>query len=329
MKYDVITFGSATKDIYLKSEKFRPVHKKEFVTGKGVCLASGSKIETDGILLSSGGGGSNTAATFASQGLKTSFCGAVGQDCFGEMILDELRERKINVDLAKRIKGKSTNLSVFLAYPGADRTILVYRGASDSLSEKDISWSKLKQTKWFYLAPFAGKMAGLTLKLVNFAKKNKIKVALNPGYNQLTLPRKTLENILGKVDVLILNREEASLLTKIPYHKEKEVFKKLDGMVKGIVVMTKGAGGATVSDGKCIYHAPSLGLKGVDTTGAGDSFGAGFVSGLIEKNDTVFAIQLAMANSSFNIRYWGAKEGILKKGQKWPKVKVKKEQCFL
>lgn len=329
MKYDIITFGSATKDIYLKSDKFRPVHKKEFVTGKGICLASGSKTEAEEIFLSSGGGGSNAAATFANQGFKAGFCGAVGQDCFGDMIINELKERKVGVDLIKRVKDKPTNLSVFLAYPEADRTILVYRGASDSLAKKDIPWAKIRQAEWFYLAPFAGKLVGLTEELMNFAKKNKIKVAFNPGYNQLTLPRKTLTRILGKVDVLILNREEASLLTKIPYRKEKEVFRKLDEMVKGIVIMTKGPGGATVSDGRYLYLAPSLGLKGVDTTGAGDSFGAGFVAGLIKKNDVIFAIQLAMANSSFNIRFWGAKEGILKKGQKWPKVKVKREVCVL
>ena len=70
-KYDIITFGSATQDIYVKSKKFFPVTKKSFTAGKGICLASGSKIEVEDILLSSGGGGTNTAATFAKQGLKT------------------------------------------------------------------------------------------------------------------------------------------------------------------------------------------------------------------------------------------------------------------
>ncbi len=329
MYYDIITFGSATKDIYLKSNKFRPVSGQNFITGQGICLTLGSKTEVDDILLKSGGGGTNTAATFVKQGLKTAYCGRVGDDCFGNLIIQELQKLKINTDFVKQTKNKLTNLSIFLAYPGADRTILVYRGASDVMTKKDIPWPQIKKTKWFYLAPFAGELAGLTADLVDFAKKNKIKVALNPGYNQLTLPAKTLTKILSQVDVLILNREEAASLTKVSYYKEKEVFKKLDKMVKGIAIMTKGGEGVVVSDGQYLYRAKSLGLKCVDATGAGDSFGSGFVAGIIEKQDIVYAIQLAMANSSYNITQWGAKEGLLKKNQKWPKVKVQKETCSI
>ncbi len=325
--FDVITFGSATKDIYLKSKKFQPVSGQNFITGQGICLTLGSKTEVEDILLKSGGGGTNTAATFANQGLKTAYCGMVGDDCFGDLIIKELQELKIKTDFVKQTKNKLTNLSVFLAYPKADRTVLVYRGASDILTKKDIPWPQIKKTKWFYLAPFAGELAELTLDLVNFAKKNKIKVALNPGYNQLTLPPKTLTKILNQIDILILNREEAALLTKIPYQKEKEVFKKLDKMVKRIAIMTKGGEGVVVSDGEYLYRAPSLSAlwpKFVDATGAGDAFGSGFVAEYIKSKDLVSAIQFAMANSGYNITQWGAKEGLLKKGEKFPKVKVQK-----
>ncbi len=333
--YDVITFGSATQDIYVKSKKFSPVAKKSFAAGRGICFPAGSKIEVEDILLSSGGGGTNTAATFTKQGLKTAWCGRVGDDSFGNLIIKELGNLKIDTTFISKTKDKLTNTSVFLAYPGKDRTILVYRGASDSLGKNDIPWSKIKNAKWFYLAPFAGNFVALTEKMVNFAKKNKIKVALNPGYNQLTLPRKNLERILAKVDILILNREEASLLTKIPYQKEKAIFKKLDELVHGICIMTKGGQGVVVSDGRYLYRAPSLypeivasGLKFIDSTGAGDAFGSGFVVGMIQKNNIVFAIQLAMANSGYVITKWGAKNGLLKKGRRWPKTKVTKELCL-
>ncbi len=48
--FDIITFGSATQDIYLKSEKFLPVLGKDFTTGKGICLPLGAKIEVEDIL---------------------------------------------------------------------------------------------------------------------------------------------------------------------------------------------------------------------------------------------------------------------------------------
>jgi len=325
--FDIITFGSATQDIYLKSEKFLPVSGKNFTTGKGICLPLGAKIEVEDIFFTSGGGGTNTAATFANQGFKVAYCGMVGNDNFGDLIINEVKKYGIDTSLIKKTEKTPTNIAVLLMQPGKDRTILVYRGASDLLEKKDIPWDKIKKTKWVYLAPFAGKLTESTEELIAFAKKNKIKVALNPGYNQLTLREPVLRKILKGVDVLILNREEASLLTKIPYQKEKEIFKKIDELTPGIAIMTKGGDGVTVSDGKNLYCAKSLGMKLVDGTGAGDAFGSGFVSGLIKKNDIVYAIQLAMANSSFAITKIGAKEGILRKNQPWPKIKVLKEKC--
>lgn len=325
--FDIITFGSATQDIYLKSNKFLPVSGKEFATGKGICLPLGSKIEIREIFLTSGGGGTNTAATFENQGFKVAYCGMVGHDNSGSLIINELKKYGIDTSLIKKTKNMPTTTSVLLMPPGGDRTILVYRGASDLLEKKDIPWYKIKKTKWLYLAPFAGKLTELTEELINFAKKNKIRVAFNPGYNQLTLQEPVLQNILKQIDVLILNREEASLLTKIPYQKEAEIFKKIDELTPGVTIMTKGREGVTVSDGKYLYYAKSLGMKVVDATGAGDAFGAGFVSGLLQKNDVTFAIQLAMANSGFAITKLGAKEGILRKNQSWPKIKVQKKIC--
>jgi len=322
--FDIITFGSATQDIYLKSEKFLPVFGKEFTTGKGICLPLGSKIEVEDIFFTSGGGGTNTAATFANQGFKVAYCGMVGDDNFGKLITDEIKKYGIDTSLIKKTEKMPTNIAVLLMQPGNDRTLLVYRGASDLLGKKDIPWAKIKNTKWMYLAPFAGKLTDITEELIDFAQKNKIKVAFNPGYNQLTMPKAVLPKILKKIDVLILNREEASLLTKIPYQKETEIFKKIDELTPGIAIMTKGREGVVVSDGRYLYQAESLGMKLVDGTGAGDAFGSGFVSGLIQKNDLSYAIQLAMANSSFAITKLGAKEGILRKNQPWPKVKVSK-----
>jgi ribokinase len=324
---DVITFGSATQDVYVKSRKFLPVLGRKFTTGKGICLTLGSKIEVEDIFLGSGGGGTNTAATFASQGLKVAFCGQIGDDHFGNLIGAEMKELKIGREFVLKTKNKLTNTSVFLVFPGKDRTILVYRGASDDLEKSDIPWQKIKKTRWFYLAPFSGKLANLTEDLVSFAHKAGIKVAWNPGYNQLKFKPSVLRRILKKVDILILNQEEASLLAKIPFQREKDIFERIDEMMGGIAIMTKGEEGVVVSDGRYLYRAPALKSEFVDATGAGDAFGSGFVAGIIEKNNVSFAIQLAMANSSSCIGRWGAKEGLLKKNQKWPKVKIIKEPC--
>jgi sugar/nucleoside kinase (ribokinase family) len=321
--FDIITFGAATQDIYFASKKMTAANGQEFATGQGVCFNLGSKVEMDDVFFSSGGGGTNAAATFAKQGLKTAYFGQIGQDCFGNLILDDLKDLKINTSLIRKTTEKPTNTSVILAMPGKDRTILVYRGASDFLEKKDIPWDKIKNTKWFYLAPFSGKLADLTGELVSFAKENNIKVAINPGYKQLSLPESELLNIFKKVDILFLNQEEASLVTKITYQQEKEVFKKLDEMVSGICVMTKGREGSMASDGQKLYAAEALPAEEIDLTGGGDSFAAGFVTGFLKNNDIVFALQLGAANSSANIGQMGAKKGLLNKGQDFARVSVK------
>lgn len=334
--FDIITFGSATWDIFLRIKRSQILRNKKFATGRGLCFNLGSKVDVEDIYFSSGGGGTNTAATFAKQGFKTAWCGAVGDDISGRQIIEELNKLEIDSQFVLKTELKPTNHSVILnTGPKKDRTILVFRGASEELtplekssltglSSKEIPWQLLR-AKWFYLAPLSGKAAEITENIINFAFKNKIKIALNPGNSQLALPMATLERILKKVDVLFLNREEASLLTKIPYNKEKQIFKKLDEICPNIAIMGSSKG-ITVSDGKYLYEAKSSLVKTIDKTGAGDAFASGFVSGFIKKGDIEYGIQLGMANSSSCIQKWGAKNGLLKEGDEFEKVKIIKKR---
>lgn len=326
--FDIVTFGSGTRDILIKPEKFKVLkNKKDFVTGKSICFNLGSKVDIRELRLTSGGGGTNTAATFANQEFKVAFCGSVGDDILGQALINELEALGISTQFIKKIKKKATNLSVVINGLKEDRTILVYRGASDLLEKNDISWQKLK-TKWLYIAPLSGKLCNIFEDIIDFAHKNDIKIAVNPGNYQLNLSVDKLKRILSKVDILLLNQEEASLLTKIPFKKEREIFKKIDKICPGIAIMTKGKNGVIVSDGKHIYKARALNTKIVDKTGAGDSFGAGFVSGYIKSSGNIEkSIQLGIANAAACLKESGAKNGLLKSNEKFTKVKVEKESC--
>ncbi len=327
--YDIITFGSAAQDIHVKSKSFKILKdEKDFVTGSGICLALGSKIDVEDIIYTTGGGGTNTAATFAKQGFKTAFCGAIGVDVSGLEIVRELKNLRIDTRFVVKKKEKHTNHSIIISSTGEDRTILVYRGASDMLSKDDIPWKKLK-TKWIYLAPLAGAQLNIFAELVNFAKENNIKIAINPSKQQLSLPAEELKNIFNKIDVLFMNQEEASFLTKIPFEQESEIFKKIDEICPAVSVMTKGGDGVVASDGKYLYSAgTNPDRKIVDTTGAGDSFAAGFLSDYIRHNgDIEKAIQLGIANSEANLSQIGAKSGILEKNAEFKRVQVVKQLC--
>jgi ribokinase len=327
--YDIITFGSATRDINLKSKSFKTIKDdKDFVTGEGICLTLGSKIDIDEIKYTSGGGGTNTAATFAKQGFKTAYCGAIGADEAGLHIVKELKEFGIDVKFLQKRKEKMTNQSIIISSGSDDRTILAYRGASDLLDKNTIPWKKIK-TKWIYLAPLTGSLCDTFEGIVNFAVENKIKIAVNPSKQQLSLPIDQLKRIFTKIDILFLNQEEASFLTKISFFEESEIFKKIDEMCHGVAVMTKGGDGVVVSDGKYIYRAkPNEDRIIVDTTGAGDSFASGFLSDFMRYNgDIEKAIQMGLGNSEGNLREIGAKTGLLKKGEEFKKVSVSKEMC--
>jgi len=68
--YDVITIGTATQDVFLKSRDFKVLKDERFITGQAECFALGAKIEVPDIFFTTGGGATNAAVTFARQVLK-------------------------------------------------------------------------------------------------------------------------------------------------------------------------------------------------------------------------------------------------------------------
>jgi ribokinase len=324
--FDIVTFGSAVRDLFIKSKDFKALKHKKFITGQGLCFNLGSKIGIDDLFFATGGGGTNTAATFAKQGLKTAHVGKVGKDPGGRAIREELEKLKVKGFISEDNEHK-TPYSIILSVSGKGRTILVYQGASHELEKKDIPFNKLK-AKWFYIAGLSGKSAKTLVPIVNFAKKNKIKVALDPSRTQISMGWRGMKNALSKLDVLKLNQEEAARLTGLPYYKEKEVFRRLDKIIPGIIAMTKGPGGIIVSDGKNLYRAGVFKEKRhIDRTGAGDAFGSGFVAGLIRTGKIEQAIRLGSANATSMVEHLGAKAGILTRSQflrekRWKSLKI-------
>jgi sugar/nucleoside kinase (ribokinase family) len=313
--FNIITIGSATKDIFLDAKKLKKDNDFSFPLGE--------KIELEKILSFSGGGGVNTATTFALQGLKTAFCGILGQDLAGQEIIEELNQKGINTELVTIKPGGTTDIGLIF-HAESERTILLYHGVSKTFSEKDIDWKGLGNTAWLYLAPLWKNAAKLTEKIVSSAKENNVKVALNPSLHQLSLPN--IRDILREVNVLILNDEESAFLAGAKSYQEKKVFSEIRKITPAIIIITKGKGGAAALEGKSFYQITAPPTDVVDATGAGDSFGAGFVAGLIQKKTIKESLQLGMANAVSNIQIFGANKGLLKKGDDFSMIKITKTQ---
>jgi len=317
--FDIITFGSATCDIFLK------LPRPETESGK-ICFPLGDKVEVGDWAMHSGGGGTNTAYTFALQGLKAAYYGQVGDDYFGQMVMNDLEKAGVSLKLVKKSSDKATALSVILSPSVADRAILVAPGACHFLSPEKMDWPKIKKASWFYIAPFYEKSADNLPVLVDFAQKNKIKIALNPSAAQIRNQPEALKKIIGQVNVLLLNLKEAAILAELSEVQERLLAEKIKSWGPGLVVITKGGKGAIISDGRTYYEAGIFPVKVAERTGAGDAFGSGFVAGLLQKNDIEYAIRLAVANSASCLTQVGAKNGLLKKGDldDWPALDVRK-----
>lgn len=315
--YDIITIGTATRDVFLRSSELKilrdPKHLRTigFPTGEAECFALGAKIGVEKPVFTVGGGAANAAVTFARQGFKTAALIKIGDDPIGEAVITSLKKEKVK-PLAVVDKKLGTAYSIILLNPGGERTILVYRGASAEFLKREVPFNKLR-AKWVYISPGAIPLTLMQL-IITHLKKKETRIAMNPSGHYLQAGRNRLKPIFKNLDVVIVNREEASLLTGVDYQKDKMIFKKFDELVSGIAVMTDSRRGALVSDGRYIYRAGIFPEKKlVDRTGAGDAFGSGFVAGLMAKNDICFALRLAAANATSVVEKIGAEEGIIRK----------------
>jgi len=309
-KYDVITVGSAFQDVYVFSKKFRIVQDELAVTGRSECFAFGTKIELDDILFEIGGGATNAAYTLKRQGLRVGCITRIGEDAAGKEVRAFLKQSRI-ADLSIIDSKKRTAHSVVFLGNGGERTILVYRGASHDFKTRDVLLSKLKNSKWIYLSSLAGNVA-LMQKIVTFAKKNSIQIAINPGKREIRQNKQRLLSILKHAAIVSLNREEAALLTNRPYYNINGILQDLDACCKGIVLITEGSSGSFVALNGQKYRGIIKPVRAVDTTGAGDAFTSGFIAGYIRsKGNIKKALILASNNAASVIKAIGAKHGLL------------------
>lgn len=311
MKFDVVAIGSTTFDSYFET-KFKIVKDHNTATGKAYLLPLGEKMGINDVYFTLGGNAANAAVTFANQGLKTGIFTKIGDDAVGGELVKKLKVRHVDTRFVEYSK-LPTARSVLLLQDG-ERTILSYHGAINDFSLKNAPWDKLK-AKWWYVS-LPGESYKLLGSLLGAAKKMGVKVALNPSFKHMSQGRVDLLRHLKDISFLVVNNEEAALLTGISFKNGNEVFKRLDKITPGIVAITSGPKGVTVSDGKFIYKAGTFKeRKLVDRTGAGDAFGSGFVSGLIKKNNIEYAVRFATANATATVEELGATEGLLEKGE--------------
>lgn len=304
-KFDILTVGSATQDVFLFSKAFKPqtVNKDKYNI-----IPFGDKIDVSDIVYETGGSATNTAVTFARQGFKVACLTKIGLDSAGREVLHQLEKEGVATSLVKRNAKHHTGYSALLKPYSGDRTILIHRGASMLYEKADFNLSKVK-ADWLLITSLNGDLK-LLKQLVDWAKTNGVKVAINPGAAELNKPRRLLK-ILTKASVVILNRDEAEVL--VGYNEPEELLVRARDAGISTLVMTDGSRGAWAVQAGFTYHCGLYKkVRVIDRTGAGDAFGSGYVAAILRGGDVERGLTMGAANATSVISYIGAKAGILR-----------------
>lgn len=345
--FDVITIGSATIDAFIETQAANIVSvstvsdKKEFMS-----YPYGSKIEIDNFQSATGGGGVNTATNFSNLGYNTSTIIKIGKELEGQTVINTLKAYGVDTSNIIVCENEKTGFSVILTSFQGDRTVLAHRGPNSKISSKDINFEAIKRSKWLYIAPLNGDSTKILDKIAHFAEENGVKMAINIGTSSIKQGAEYLSKILETAEVVILNKEEASMLTGIQVRPDTKEIKfsndlihedilkmlnKLKSTNAKIVIITDGKNGVYAHDGKRYYKCGEFPAKVVSTLGAGDAFSSTFVASLIKTDwDIEKSLKYASVNAAATVEKFGAQEGFLnfdeieKRLENFPDFEVKK-----
>ena len=182
--------------------------------------------------------------------------------------------------------------------------------------------SKIR-SPWLFLGSISGSSWQSNLQnLFSFVGRKNLKLAWNPGSDELKAGHAKLKRYFHLTEVLQVNSDEAVQLLlsagdKVKTVEPKLLIKKLHSFGQALTVITHGGRGAYVYNGKKLLYKSALKEKVVaDTTGAGDAFGSGLVSGLLLfKGNLSRALALGILNSGLVVSQVGAQNGIVTPSQ--------------
>lgn len=314
----IIAIGAAVQDVFLQGKLFKPQREDgELVE----TFALGSKNDVEGVVHSTGGGGTNAAVTFARQGLHSCYMGKVGRDVAGQVVLDDLHKEQVDTSLVGYEKTQGTGFSALLLAPSGERTILTYRGASANYTLHEADFHGM-QADWMYISSLSGNLDILKTAIA-YARKYDIKVAANPGKAELK-QKSELKSLLPDLHILSLNKEELGMLFSGDSLEELVI---AAGKHVPCVIGTDGPKGVVaIYDNKLYTAGMYEDVPVIDRTGAGDAFSSGFVCVAASGGSMEQAITFASANSTSVVGQIGAKAGILHTHAKVHAMPIKVEE---
>ncbi len=301
-KIDVIGFGAMNIDHMCRVEK----------------LVVDGEQSVKGFVSIPGGSAANTIYGLARLGLNAGFIGAVGSDKFGRVLIDDLKSAGVDTSHII-VKNAETGATTCISDKLGRRAIYVSPGANNLLNDKDVDFSYLNQARIVHMSSFADDRQ-LKLQIASAKKlKNSVKLSLAPGMIYVTKGLKALDHLLRKALVVFMNREEIERLTGQDLQTGARQLVQIGCRIvvvtlgKGIYMGKSGTITAYILDNKKGHEVISKHVtrkSGIETTGAGDAFAAGFLFGLLKDKAIEECGQLGNIVAGFTIEKVGARTGL-------------------
>jgi len=258
-KLDVLALGTCNIDFLMNVPRF---------------AVADDEVDTEKLNVTLGGSAANFAVKTSQLGLNTGIMARIGNDNFGRFISSMFREKNINTERLIQIDEK-TGMAFIAVDKLGERSIYTYMGANSKFELLKPDIELIENSEILHLT-------GMYVELVEEASKHANILSFNPGALLASFGMKKMESILTRTDILFLNEKEVSLLTGKNYPSGARFL--VDAGVK-MVVVTLGKSGSKLFTKDQEIQQASNEIKPLDTTGAGDSFAAGFINGFFRNKE--------------------------------------------
>ncbi|HZU28126.1 MAG TPA: carbohydrate kinase family protein [Bryobacteraceae bacterium] len=254
----------------------------------------GTEVLVDDVTLTLGSSSAICAAGLAKLGNSVTFAGRVGADSWGEMCIQALARFGVDTSRVQPNAELKTGLTVSIT-SSRDRALVTYLGAMTASNAGDFTESAFHGFNHLHVSSFflqEGLRPGLK-NVLAAAHGQGLTTSLDPGFDpHEEWGRGDLCGVLEEVDVFLPNEVELEGITG-----RSDRFEALRALANGrtLIVAKLGAEGcAALVDGEPVT-TPAFRVEAVDTTGAGDSFNAGFLHAWLRKSPLRDAMRFAAA----------------------------------
>ena len=226
--------------------------------------------------LASGGSAANAVSGVTRMGVSGGFIGKIGRDAYGRFFREDMERNGVKTSLIE--SDQASGCAMTLITPDGERTFGTFLGAASTLSADELTPEMFAGYDLLHIEGYLVQDEALILRAVQLAKELGLQVSFDmASYNVVkenyAIIRTLVENY---VDILFANEEEAMAYTG---EEPRQAVETLARCCR-IAVVKCGAQGSFVGCGDSIVEVPATPEVRIDSTGAGDLYASGFLSGL-------------------------------------------------